>query len=433
MKKYKINYITLGCSKNWVDTEVLMRQFEKEKFSLFHNSYEKNFDTVIINTCGFIADAKEESINVILENIEKKANKEIKNLVVFGCLSERYKEELEKEMPEVDAFFGVKNFKELLEYLKEIYKQEILYKRIITTPSHFAYLKISEGCNRKCSFCIIPLIRGKHISKSIENLVKEANYLSKKGVKELILIAQDLSYYGLDLYKKPKLAELIEKLSEVKGIEWIRLHYLYPFKFPKNVLEVIKKTPNICNYLDIPVQHISDDILKNMKRGHSKKDLYDLLYFFKKQNPEIALRTTLIVGFPNESEEDFEELKNFIKKIRFDRLGVFSYSKEENTFSEKNFIDNIPEEIKEKRKSEIMEIQQKISFELNEEKIGKYLKIIVEKEEKKFFIGRTEFDSPEVDNEVMVKKDINKKIKIGNFYKVKIIDAEDFDLFAEFC
>ena len=427
IKKQSINFITLGCSKNWVDTEVLMRQFD-ENFKVEHNAETLDFDIIIINTCGFIADAKEESINTILFYNKAKEEDKIKQLIVMGCLSERYKSDLKIEIPEVDAFFGVDDFKGIVNYLKTNYKTQLLEERILTTPSHFAYLKISEGCDRTCAFCAIPLIRGKHISKPIENIVSEANFLAKKGVKELILIAQDLSYYGVDLYKKQKLNELLEALVKIEGIVWIRLHYAYPANFPKSVLQIMRKNDKICNYLDIPFQHISDNMLKNMKRGHNKKNSCDLINFFKKEVPNIALRTTILVGYPNETEEDFEELKTFVKEVAFDRLGVFTYSEEEDTYSAKNFEDNIPEEIKQERASEIMNIQQEIAFSKNQEKIGQTLKVLIDRKEEDFFVGRTEFDSPEIDNEVLI--EITNEIEIGNFYDIKITRAEEFDLFG---
>ena len=425
----KINIITLGCSKNLVDSENLATQINNKNIEFTFDKFNFDADTVIINTCGFIADAKEESINTILEFAEAKKSGEIENLYVMGCLSERYKDDLAKDIPEVDEYFGVNDMQEIVEQLHIDYKKELLGERVISTPSHFAYLKISEGCDRTCAFCAIPLIRGKHISVPQEILISQAENLSKKGVKELILIAQDLSYYGLDIYKKQMLPELVEKLSEIKGIEIIRLHYAYPANFPEDILTVMREKKNIAKYLDIPFQHISDNVLARMKRRYNKQKTISLINKIRKEVPGIAIRTTILVGFPGENESDFEELKVFIKEMRFDRLGVFTYSEEENTYGGDNYEDDVPEEVKQARADEIMEIQQNISYEINQKKIGKLFKVIIDKETEDYYIGRTEFDSPEVDNEVLIKKE--KDLKIGEIYTIKIISAEEFDLYGE--
>ncbi len=425
----KINIITLGCSKNIVDSENLATQINNQNIKFTFDEFNFDADTVVINTCGFINDAKEESINTILEFAEAKNAGKIDNLYVMGCLSERYKDELAKDISEVDQFFGVNDMQQIVEQLKIDYKKELLGERVISTPKHFAYLKISEGCDRTCAFCAIPLIRGKHVSVSMELLISQAENLAQKGVKELILIAQDLSYYGVDIYKKQKLPDLTEKLSEIDGIKIIRLHYAYPTAFPTDVLRVMREKPNVAKYLDIPLQHISDSILNKMKRNYSKETTYKLLEKFRKEVPDMAIRTTLLVGHPGETEEDFKELKDFVRKMRFDRLGVFTYSEEENTYGGDNYEDIISEDIKQARADEIMEIQQQISYEINQLKVGKKFDVIIDKESEDFYIGRTEFDSPEVDNEVLIKKE--KELKTGEIYSVKIIAAEDFDLYGE--
>lgn len=425
----KVNVITLGCSKNLVDSEYLLKQLSANGFKVVHDSNSSDSDIVVINTCGFINDAKQESIETILQFEELKKQNKIKKLFVFGCLSERYKEELEKEIPNVDQFYGVYNLKELVESIGANYKSELLGERIITTPKHYAYLKISEGCDRNCSFCAIPLIKGNHISKAIPELVDEAELLVRNGAKEIILIAQDLSYYGYDIYKKPKLAELIDQLSDIKGLKWLRLHYAYPAKFPLDVLEVMKNKSNICHYLDIPVQHISDKMLKLMKRGNTAKQTYDLIDNIKSKIPDIALRTTILVGHPGETDEDFNELLDFVKYAKFDRLGVFTYSEEENTHSAKNYKDSIPFSIKQSRMDEMMEVQRKVSNELNNQKTGKIYKTIIDRHEGDYYIGRTEYDSPEVDNEVIISSE--KKLKIGSFYNIRIVKADDFDLYGK--
>ena len=425
----KVNIITLGCSKNLVDSESLMRQLESNGFRVTHDS-NKPSDIVIINTCGFINDAKQESIETILQFEFLRNTNKIEKLLVFGCLSERYKQELETEIPVVDKYFGVYDLKELIESIGGHYKEELVGERLLTTPKHYAYLKISEGCDRTCSFCAIPLIKGKHRSRPIDELIREAEFLISQGVKEIILIAQDLSYYGIDIYKEFKLAELIDKLSDIKGLKWLRLHYAFPAKFPKEVISVMKSKSNICKYMDIPVQHISDKILKDMRRGITKEQTYDLINYFRKEIPGMALRTTLLVGHPGETDEDFNELLEFIRFAQFDRLGVFTYSEEENTYSAENFTDDIPLSIKQSRMDEIMEVQREISNDLNNKKIGDLYKVIIDRKEGDYYIGRTEFDSPDVDNEVIVKPE-NKKLRVGSFYNVRIKSADDFDLIGE--
>ncbi|HAF28457.1 MAG TPA: 30S ribosomal protein S12 methylthiotransferase RimO [Bacteroidales bacterium] len=422
----KVNIITLGCSKNLVDSESLMRQLESNGYRVVHDSNEHS-EIVIINTCGFINDAKQESIETILQFEDLRQTNKIEKLIVFGCLSERYKQELEKEIPLVDKFFGVYNLKELTESIGAHYKEELMGERLLTTPKHYAYLKISEGCDRTCSFCAIPLIKGKHRSRPMDEIITEAEFLISKGVKEIILIAQDLSYYGLDIYKEFKLGELIDRLSDLKGLKWLRLHYAFPAKFPEDVIRIMKSKPTICKYLDIPVQHISDKILKNMRRGITKEQTYNLINYFRKEIPEMALRTTLLVGHPGETDEDFNELIEFVKFARFERLGVFTYSEEENTYAARNFTDSIPLSIKQSRMDEVMEVQRSISNDLNNNKIGKLFKVIIDRKEGDYYIGRTEFDSPDVDNEVIVKSK-NKNLRVGSFYMVRIKSADDFDL-----
>ena len=421
----KINVITLGCSKNIYDSEVLMGQLKASGKEVVH---EEEGNIVVINTCGFIDNAKEESVNTILENIQRKEAGEIDKVYVTGCLSERYKPDLEKEIPQVDQYFGTTELPQLLKTLEADYKHELLGERVTTTPKNYAFFKISEGCDRPCSFCAIPLMRGKHRSTPIEDLVKQAKSLAKNGVKELILIAQDLTYYGLDLYKKRNLAELLEALTQVEGIEWIRLHYAFPTGFPMDVFDVMKREPKICNYLDIPLQHISDRILKSMRRGTTQEKTTQLLNDFRAAVPGISLRTSLIVGYPGETLEDFECLKNWVKEMRFERLGCFTYSHEENTHAH-TLEDDVPEEEKQRRASEIMELQAQISWELNQEKVGKTFRCIIDRKEGNHFVGRTEMDSPDVDNEVLV--DATKYyLKQGEFVDLKIIEAADFDLYA---
>lgn len=421
-----IHFITLGCSKNLVDSEHLMKQIEYSGYQVTHNSDDIKSGTVIINTCGFIRDAKQESIDTILEYAQAKLQGKIQNLFVIGCLSELYKDELKKEISEVDQFFGVNNFDEILKNLGIGLHKELLSDRFQTTPKHFAYLKISEGCDRSCAFCTIPTIRGKHISVSIDELIEEAQQLSSQGVKELILIAQDLTYYGLDLYNERKLAALLEELVTIKGIEWIRLHYAYPHQFPMDVVAVMKENPKICRYLDIPFQHISDAVLHQMRRGNNRTQAIELIKKIRSEIPEIAIRTTMLVGHPGETESDFLQLLDFVKETKFERLGVFPYSHEEKSFAYSNYEDEISEDIKNKRVEILMELQRKISEEINREKIGKNYKVIIDRREGEYFIGRTEFDSPEVDNEVLVSASNN--VQIGNFYLVEITDANEYDL-----
>jgi len=426
IKKNTINVVTLGCSKNVYDSEVLMGQLKAGGKNVVH---EQEGNIVVINTCGFINNAKEESINTILEYVQQKEAGLIDKVFVMGCLSERYKPDLEKEIPDVDQYFGTSELPALLKVLGADYKHELIGERLTTTPKNYAYLKISEGCDRPCSFCAIPLMRGAHISTPIEALVTEAEKLAAKGVKELILIAQDITYYGLDLYKKRALADLLRALVKVEGIEWIRIHYAFPTGFPMDVIEVMKEEPKICNYLDIPLQHISDPILASMKRGTTQEKTTKLLKKFREAMPEMAIRTTLIVGYPGETQADFEALKSFVKEMRFDRLGCFTYSHEENTTAYQ-LEDDVPEEVKLARANEIMEIQSQISWELNQEKIGKTFRCLIDRKEGNYFVGRTEYDSPDVDNEVLI--DAKKHyVKIGDFVEVKIIDATDYDLYGE--
>ena len=418
--------VTLGCSKNVYDSEVLMGQLKAGGKEVVH---EKEGNIVVINTCGFINNAKEESINTILDYVQQKEAGLVDKVFVMGCLSERYKPDLEKEIPDVDQYFGTSELPALLKVLGADYKHELIGERLTTTPKNYAYLKISEGCDRPCSFCAIPLMRGAHISTPIEDLVTEAEKLAAKGVKELILIAQDITYYGLDLYKKRALADLLRALIKVEGIEWIRIHYAFPTGFPMDVLEVMKTEPKICNYLDIPLQHISDKILTSMKRGTTQEKTTKLLNKFREAVPEMAIRTTLIVGYPGETEEDFQALKEFVKAMRFDRLGCFTYSHEENTTAYE-LADDVPEEVKLQRANEIMELQSQISWELNQEKVGKTFRCLIDRKEGNYFVGRTEYDSPDVDNEVLI--DAKKHyVKIGDFTDVKIIEAADYDLYGE--
>lgn len=429
LKKNKINVITLGCSKNVYDSEVLMGQLRANGKEVTHEATKDEGNIIVINTCGFIDNAKEESVNTILEYAEKKEQGLVDKVFVTGCLSERYRPDLEKEIPNIDQFFGTTELPLLLKALGADYKHELIGERLTTTPKNYAYLKIAEGCDRPCSFCAIPLMRGKHRSTPIEHLVIEAEKLAKNGVKELILIAQDLTYYGLDLYKKRNLAELLEALVKVEGIEWIRLHYAFPTGFPMDVLELMKREPKICNYLDIPLQHISDSILKSMRRGTTQEKTTKLIQEFRALVPEMTIRTTLIVGYPGETEEDFNILKNWVEEMRFERLGCFTYSHEENTHAYL-LEDDVPEEVKQDRAAQIMDIQAQISWELNQEKIGQTFKCVIDRKEGEHFVGRTEFDSPDVDNEVLI--DASKfYLKTGDFVNLKISDATEFDLYAE--
>ena len=424
--KNKINVITLGCSKNTYDSEVLMGQLKSNNKNVVH---EEEGNIVVINTCGFIDNAKQQSIDTILENVKKKNEGLIDKVFVTGCLSERYKPDLKKEIPDVDEYFGTTEMPSLLKHLGADYKHELIGERLLTTPKNYAYLKISEGCDRPCSFCAIPLMRGKHKSVSIEDLVYQAKILAEKGIKELILIAQDSTYYGIDLYGTRSLSKLLKELVKVDGIEWIRLHYAFPNGFPVDVLEVINSEPKICNYIDIPLQHISNKILKSMKRGASMEKINDLLQMFRDKVPEIAIRTTLIVGYPGETNEDYELLKEWVKNTKFDRLGCFTYSHEENTGAYK-FIDDVPQKIKNERLNEIMEIQSQISWELNQKKIGKKFKVLIDRKRGNYYVGRTQYDSPDVDNEVLIQAETN-FLRVGEFVDVKIIEASDFDLYAE--
>lgn len=428
LKKNKVNVVTLGCSKNIYDSEVLMGQLKANNFDVEHESTSGDSSIVIINTCGFIDNAKQESIDTILRYADAKESGLVDKVYVTGCLSERYKVDLEKEIPEVDAWFGTRDLPRMLKTLKADYKAELVGERLLTTPNHFAYFKIAEGCDRPCSFCAIPLMRGKHLSTPMETLVKQAEGLVAKGTKELILIAQDLTYYGLDLYKERKLADLLKRLSDVNGLDWIRLHYAYPSGFPMEVLDVMKERDNICNYLDMPLQHASDNMLKAMRRGITKAKTYELVNEIRERVPDIAIRTTLITGYPGETQQDFEEMKEWVSDLRFDRLGCFTYSHEENTHAY-NFTDDVPQEVKEARAEEIMEVQAGISFELNQKKIGNTYKVLFDRVEGDHFIGRTEFDSPEVDNEVLVSKK-DEYVRLGDFANVKINDAADFDLYG---
>jgi ribosomal protein S12 methylthiotransferase len=429
LKPNKINIVTLGCSKNLVDSEVLLSQLKGNEIDATHESEKNDANIIVVNTCGFIDNAKQESIDTILQYVDEKEAGRIDKLYVTGCLSHRYKDELDSEIPQVDAWFGTLELPNLLRTLGADYKHELIGERLITTPQHYAYLKISEGCNRPCSFCAIPLMRGKHVSKSIEQIVLEARNLVKNGTKEIMLIAQDSTYYGIDLYGERRLAELLENLSAVEGLEWIRLHYAYPSQFPEEILPIMAAKDNICKYLDIPVQHISDNVLKIMRRGITKRRTYEILNKIKEQVPGITLRTTILVGHPGETEADFEELKQFVLDFQFDRLGVFTYSHEENTHAH-SLEDDIPAEVKQKRAEELMALQEEISIQKNKAKIGKTLKVIFDRKEGNYFIGRTEADSPEVDNEVLVEA-TNAFVRLGDFANVKITQAESFDLIGE--
>ncbi len=429
IKQNKVSVITLGCSKNLVDSEVMMAQMAHGGYNVVHDKWSRDRNIVIVNTCGFIDKAKEESVNTILEYAEAKSKGKIEKLYVTGCLSARYKDSLETEIPEVDAYFGTNELPRLLKTLKVDYKHELVGERLLTTPSHYAYLKISEGCNRTCSFCAIPLMRGKHVSKPIEAIVQEAKNLAAKGVKELMLIAQELTFYGLDIYKKRSLPKLLDELSKVEGIEWIRLHYAYPAQFPMEIIDAIAEQEKVCNYLDMPLQHGADNMLTAMRRNITRADTEKLIATIRKQIPDIAIRTTMLVGYPGETQQDFEEMKKFIQDMRFERLGVFTYSHEENTRAHE-VEDNVPQEVKEERAAELMNVQEEISNELNQHRVGKTFKTLFDRKEGGYFIGRTEFDSPEVDNEVLV--DASKHyVRIGDFAQVKITSAEAFDLHGE--
>jgi ribosomal protein S12 methylthiotransferase len=430
LKKDKYNVITLGCSKNLVDSENLITQLKGNEYEVVHDSDDDDANIIIVNTCGFIDLAKQESIDTILEYADLKTAGAIDKLYVTGCLSQRYKDNLEEEIPEVDAFFGTLEMPALLAKLNADYKHELVGERFLTTPTHYAYLKISEGCNRTCSFCAIPLMRGKHISRPIEELVKEAKNLARMGVKEIMLIAQELTYYGLDLYKNRELPQLLDALCEVEGIEWIRLHYAYPSKFPTEIFDVMARQPKICNYLDMPLQHANDDMLKRMRRQITQAETIELVRIAREKVPNIAIRTTLLVGHPGETEAEFKDLCDFVAKMRFERVGVFQYSHEEGTIAH-DVADDIPAEVKEARAAEVMKIQETISYEKNQAKIGETLRVLFDRKEGSYYIGRTEFDSPEVDNEVLVKASRKVHIRLGDFATIKITSAEEYDLYGE--
>lgn len=429
LKKNKVNVVTLGCSKNIFDSEVMMAQLKANKFTVEHEAQQDDSEIVIINTCGFIDNAKQESIDTIIRYADAKSEGLVEKVYVTGCLSERYKDDLKTEIPEIDGYFGTRDLPRLLKTLKADYKKELVGERLLTTPSHYAYFKIAEGCDRPCAFCAIPLMRGKHVSTPIDQLVENAKSLAGKGVKELMLIAQDLTYYGLDIYKKRNLAELLDKLADVNGIDWIRLHYAFPSGFPMDVLDVMKARENVCNYLDMPLQHGSTAMLKAMKRGITREKTEDLIAKIRDKVPDIALRTTLISGFPGETEADFQEMYDWVEKSRFERLGIFTYSHEENT-SAFALNDNVPADLKQERADIIMDLQAGISHDLNQQKIGKTFKVLFDKAEGDYFIGRTEFDSPEVDNEVLVKINENNHLRIGDFADVKIESADHYDLYG---
>lgn len=429
MKKGKVDIITMGCSKNLVDSEQLMRQFDALGYKVSHDAEKPDGEVVIVNTCGFIGDAKEESINTILQLADLKKRRKIDKLYVMGCLSERYMSDLQQEIPEVDKYFGKFNYNEILTDLGQEYRADLRLERSLTTPAHYAYLKISEGCNRTCSYCAIPLITGKHRSRSMDDLEKEVEMLVGKGVKEFHLIAQDLSYYGIDRYKSQKLAELLERLSDIPGVEWLRLHYAYPAHFPYEILKVMRERENVCRYLDIALQHVSDHMLGIMRRNFTKAQTYELIRRIREEVPGIHLRTTMLIGHPGETEADIEELKEFLRFARFERLGAFTYSHEESTYAHKHYQDDIPEEIKQQRMDEIMSLQQEISTEINQAKIGSTMKVIIDKKDGDYYVGRTEFDSPEVDPEVLIPVD-TKGVKVGEFYQAEIVDAAEFDLYG---
>ena len=429
MKKNTIDIITLGCSKNLVDSEHLMRQLEEAGYHVTHDAERPQGEIAVINTCGFIGDAKEESINMILEFAQAKEEGLLKKLYVMGCLSERYLKELAIEIPQVDKFYGKFNWKELLHDLGKNYREELHNERVLTTPAHYAYLKISEGCDRKCSYCAIPIITGRHVSRPMEEILQEVRYLVDRGVKEFQIIAQELTYYGVDLYHKQMLPELVERIADIPGVEWIRLHYAYPAHFPTDLFRVMRERPNVCKYMDIALQHISDNMLQKMRRHVTKEQTYQLIENFRKEVPGIHLRTTLMVGHPGETKADFEELKEFVRKVRFDRMGAFAYSEEEGTFAANNYEDNISQEVKQARLDELMAIQQEISSELSAAKIGRQMKVIIDRVEGDYYIGRTEFDSPEVDPEVLIERN-GEQLIIGNFYQVEIVNSDDFDLYG---
>lgn len=429
MKRKTIDIITLGCSKNLVDSERLMKQLEAAGYAVTHDAEEPKGEIAVINTCGFIGDAKEESINMILEFAQAKEEGLLERLYVMGCLSERYLKDLQLEIPQVDKFYGKFNWNELLADLGHAYLDDLHIERTLTTPKHYAYLKISEGCNRQCSYCAIPIITGKHVSRPMEEILDEVRYLVDKGVKEFQVIAQELTYYGVDLYKKQMLPQLIEAIADIPGVEWIRLHYAYPAHFPTDLFRVMRERSNVCKYMDIALQHISDNVLEKMRRHVTKEETYRLIEQFRNEVPGIHLRTTLMVGHPGETEADFEELKEFVRRVRFDRMGAFAYSEEEGTYAASQYEDEIPQEVKEARLDELMTIQQEISASLSAAKIGQQMKVIIDRLEGEYYIGRTEFDSPEVDPEVLIEQD-GRSLQIGEFYLVEVIDSDDFDLFG---
>ena len=428
MKENSIDIINLGCSKNLVDSEMLSRQLEAKGYKVTHDPEKPNGEIVIINTCGLIGDAKEESINTILQFGELRRKRKIKRLFVMGCLSGRYLDVLPDEIPEVDNFYGKFDWKSIVDDLGHVYDESIAFERTITTPSHYAYLKISEGCNRHCAYCAIPIITGKHKSRPMEEIEDEVRWLVSQGVKEFQLIAQDLSYYGMDLYKSFRLAELVDRLADIEGVEWLRLHYAYPAKFPFDVLKVMRERENVCKYLDIALQHISDNMLQKMRRHVTKQETLELISRLREEVPGIHLRTTLLVGHPGETEEDFEQLVDFVREAKFERMGAFPYSEEEGTFSGDNYEDDIPEDVKQSRVDKLMAVQQEVSLDVNRGKVGQVLKVVIDREETDYFIGRTEFDSPEVDPEVLVEKSL--ALEIGQFYDVEITGAEEFDLYG---
>ena len=429
MKRKTVDIVTLGCSKNLVDSEHLMRQLEAEGYHVTHDAEHPKGQIAVINTCGFIGDAKEESIEMILEFAQAKEEGRLENLYVMGCLSERYLKELSLEIPQVDKFYGKFNWRELLSDLGRNYHEELSLERTLTTPRHYAYLKISEGCDRKCAYCAIPLITGSHVSRPMEDILKEVEYLVTQGVKEFQVIAQELTYYGVDLYKKQMLPELIERMADIPGVEWIRLHYAYPAGFPKDLLRVMREHPNVCKYMDIALQHVTDGMLERMRRHVTQEQTMQLIEDFRREVPGIHLRTTLMVGFPGETEADFKALKDFVKTVRFDRMGAFAYSEEEGTYAASHYEDNVPQAVKQARLDELMGIQQQISAELNANKIGRQFKVIIDRVEGDYYVGRTEFDSPEVDPEVLIERD-GASLKIGNFYQIEVDGSDDFDLFG---
>lgn len=429
MAKKRIDFITMGCSKNLVDTELLMRQFVASGYTVKHDPKTPTGQIAIINTCGFIGDAKEESINTILQFAARKQKGKLEKLYVMGCLSERYREILQAEIPEVDGFYGKFDHHKIIEHMQHTWDTSLASQRVLTTPNHYAYLKISEGCNRTCSYCAIPIITGHHKSRTIEDILEEVTWLTRQGVKEFQVIAQDLSYYGIDLYKKMQLAELVNRIADVKGVEWIRLHYAYPAKFPYDILKVIRERDNVCNYLDIALQHISDNMLKLMRRNITSQETYHLLQHIREEVPGIHLRTTLLLGHPGETEDDVKELEEFVKKIRFERLGAFAYSDEDGTYANLHYKDDIEPEEKERRVARIMRIQEDISASINAQKVGTTLPVMIDREEGDYYIGRTEYDSPDVDGEVLVNKNV--PLQIGHIYQTHITAAEDFDLFGE--